>query len=101
MHTTSSRISANKYKKEGKHKSRKQGDDSKSSSSSSTNSTISTLEMQNIVNQLQTQQYRNSTMNNYYCVWKKFNQFFIKLDIKPNFWEDRLILFVGYLIQKQ
>ena len=30
-----------------------------------------------------------------------FNQFFIKLDVKPATWEERLILFVGYLVQKR
>ena len=36
---------------------------------------------------------------NYYSVWKTFNTFFVQLDIKPLAWEDRLILFVGYLIE--
>ena len=31
-------------------------------------------------------------------MWKNFNQFFIKLDQKPSTWEDRLNLYVGYLI---
>ena len=33
-------------------------------------------------------------------MWKCFNEFFVKLDEKPKTWEDRLILFVGYLIDK-
>ena len=36
---------------------------------------------------------------NYYGVWKTFNKFFIHLDIKPNNWEDRLTLFIAYLIE--
>ena len=32
---------------------------------------------------------------------KKFNQFFIKLDRKPTTWEDRIILFAGYLIDEK
>ena len=36
----------------------------------------------------------------YYTVWKLFSQFYLKLDIKPTLWEDRLTLFVGYLISK-
>ena len=31
-------------------------------------------------------------------MWKLFNEFFIRLDIKPNNWEDRIVLFSGYLI---
>ena len=38
---------------------------------------------------------------NYYCIWRTFNKFFLKLDIKPKNWEDRLLLFVGYLVEKQ
>ena len=32
-------------------------------------------------------------------VWHQFNEFFIRLDVKPTSWEDRLILFVGYLVE--
>ena len=35
---------------------------------------------------------------NYYTVWKIFSNFLIKLDFRPNSWEDRLTLFVGHLI---
>ena len=41
---------------------------------------------------------RDTTLANYYGIWKHFNEFFIKLDTKPRTWEDRLILFVGHLI---
>ena len=47
---------------------------------------------------LKGQRVRNTTKRNYYSVWKSFNDFFIRLDIKPEFWEDRLTLFIGYLI---
>ena len=33
-------------------------------------------------------------------VWKLFNKFFVRLDIKPRAWEDRLTLFVGHLISQ-
>ena len=49
--------------------------------------------------QLKQQQHRDSTKKNYLAVWKVFNEFFIRLDYKPTLWEDRLNLFVGYLIQ--
>ena len=57
------------------------------------------MEMQQIVDDLRHQQYRDCTKRNYYAVWRVFNQFFIRLDYKPSNWEDRLTLFVGFLIQ--
>ena len=56
--------------------------------------------MQQIVNNLKTQGVKNSTMRCYYSAWKSFNHFFIRLDTKPETWEERLILFIGYLIQE-
>ena len=41
---------------------------------------------------------RTSTRKNYHDIWRSFNQFFIQLDVKPESWEDRVTLFVGYLI---
>ena len=38
---------------------------------------------------------------NYYQIWKTFNQFFIQLDVKPRNWEDRLTLFIAYLLNKR
>ena len=37
---------------------------------------------------------------NYCGIWKNFNQFYLKLDVKPDNWEDRLTLYIGYLISK-
>ena len=70
-------------------------------STQSTSSRLSTLEICNIVEQLCIQQHRDSTRKCYYSVWKTFNQFFVHLDRKPTKWEDRLTLFVGYLIDVQ
>ena len=42
---------------------------------------------------------RDTTRSNYYSVWKSFNEFFIRLDVKPEAWEDRMILFAGYLAE--
>ena len=55
-------------------------------------------EISEIVERLRLERHRSSTQAQYYCVWKLFNKFFIKLDIKPTSWEDRLTLFVGYLV---
>ena len=38
------------------------------------------------------------TQQNYYGIWKNFNRFFLRLDVKPNAWEERLKLYVGYLV---
>ena len=55
--------------------------------------------MENIVEKLKRDRIRDSTKTNYYSVWKTFNEFFIRLDNKPNSWEERIVLFVGYLVQ--
>ena len=64
----------------------------------STSSTLSTRAIQSIVDNLKTKRFRSSTKRNYYAVWHLFNEFFIRLDEKPDNWEDRIILFAGYLI---
>ena len=58
---------------------------------------MSTVGIEAIIDQLKQQQHRDSTKQNYYRVWKLFNKFFIKLDSKPEHWEERLSLFVGYM----
>ena len=69
------------------------------SSKSSKNSSISSKEIMNYVEQLQYNRVRQSTKRNYYTVWKQFNQFFVRLDNRPDSWEDCLTLYVGHLIQ--
>ena len=54
--------------------------------------------LQQIIDKLKHQCNRHSTDKVYYQVWKSFNQFIIKLDTKPKTWEDRLVLYIGYLI---
>ena len=60
--------------------------------------TLSTRAIQNIVDTLKNKRHRSSTRKNYYAVWCLFNEFFIRLDEKPESWEDRIILFAGYLV---
>ena len=43
-------------------------------------------------------QNRESTNKNYLSVWRQFNKFVIRLDVKPNSWEDKTSLFVAKLI---
>ena len=74
------------------------GQKKKNSSSSSTSSRLSTTEIQNIVDRLKLQKHRSSTKHNYYTVWKIFSKFYLRLDRKPKTWEDRIVLFIGYLI---
>ena len=69
------------------------------SSKASTSSSISTKAVEHIIEKLKSNNNRLSTKKTYYNIWKKFNQFFIRLDRKPKTWEDRLTLFVGYLVQ--
>ena len=56
--------------------------------------------MRRILEQLKNQQYRSSTRKNYYTIWKQFNKFFVKLDIRPDSLEDRLSLYAAYLVHE-
>ena len=69
-----------------------------SDNSSTTSSTISTAEIRTIIEKLRYERHRSSTRAQYYCIWKTFNKFYLRLDVKPGNWEDGLALFVGYLI---
>ena len=40
----------------------------------------------------------DTTQNNYYTIWKIFGNFYQCLDAKLVLWEDRILLFVGHLI---
>ena len=64
----------------------------------SNTSRISMSSMEWILNQLRTHTKRHSTEQNYLCIWRKFNNFIIKLDVKPMSWEDRISLFGAYLV---
>ena len=64
-------------------------------------SSISTAGLESIIERLRYQTNRSSTQKVYYQVWKSFNQFFIRLDVKPKKWEDRLVLYVGHLVDQQ
>ena len=65
--------------------------------STSTDESISTDQLEQIIDNLKSYRFKSSTKKVYFCIWWKFNEFFIKLDRKPNNWEDRITLFVGYL----
>ena len=85
---------------ERKYKTKKKAKDLDTASSSD-ESSISTLEISGIIDRLKLQNIRKSTRKCYYSTWKTFNEFYIKLDQKPDNWEDRIILFIGYLIDRK
>ena len=70
-------------------------------SSTTESSRISTATIQAIVDSLKSERYRDSTRQTYYRIWKLFNKFFIRLDDKPDTWENRLVLFTSFLINNQ
>ena len=43
---------------------------------------------------------RLATISNYHIIWKQFNAFLIRLDIKPKFWEERVALYCAHLMEK-
>ena len=73
----------------------------KSGSSSSNSSSFSTVEILEIISKLQNSKYRPSTKNTYMTVWRIFNESFVKLDKKPDTWENRILLFAGHLVQER
>ena len=68
--------------------------------STSSKSTILIRVMQNILKDLRMKTTRCSTARNYYGIWRKFNQFLIKLDDRPFTWERRVALYGAYLVSK-
>ena len=65
---------------------------------SSTSSKISTQNLRLILDKLKANQNRNSTSKNYYSIWKHLNKFLSRIDYIPEFWEDRVALFIAYLV---
>ena len=57
--------------------------------------------MREIVEKLKIQSNRSSTAQKYLEIWRIFNQFIIKLDVKPRTWEERLTFFCAYLVQQK
>ena len=55
---------------------------------------ISTEGLLCFIDQLKSARFKESTRATYYRIWKKFNEFFFKLDKKPD------TLFVGHLIDQ-
>ena len=66
----------------------------------SDNSSISTDSVLMVIKKLKCGSHRDSTKRNYQTVWRLFSKFNLKLDIKPETWEQRILLFAGYLINE-
>ena len=71
-----------------------------STSSAALSGKLSIKSLQEIVENLRVQCYRDSTKRNYYRIWKSFNAFYLWLDVKPRSWEDHITLFIGHLISE-
>ena len=56
--------------------------------------------MRNILESLKNRQNRETTNKNYLAIWRQFNNFVIKLDKRPESWEDRASLFGAYLVER-
>ena len=54
--------------------------------------------MELIIEKLKGFQHRSSTSKMYLNVWRQFNSFLLRLDERPNDWEDRVSLFIAYII---
>ena len=73
----------------------------KSADGSSRTSSISTEGIRSIVKRLQMECNRDSTCKTYHTVWKIFSDFYLRLDKKPDTWEERIVLFAGFLIENK
>ena len=70
-------------------------------SESGDSTSISTEIVRNIIDRLKHERNRDSTRRNYHSIWKIFAKFYIKLNVRPDNWEDRITLFAGYLVSKK
>ena len=68
--------------------------------SSSGASTISSSHMWQVIERLKANRNRISTRNTYLQIWRNFNKFLIRLDEKPDKWEQRVALYCAFLIEK-
>ena len=55
--------------------------------------------MRLILDRLKASKNKASSRGNYLQIWRKFNQFVIRLDVKPDRWEWRVALFCAYLVE--
>ena len=53
-----------------------------------------------IIEKLKAAGQKQSTKHTYLSVWRKFNSFLIKLDIKPPSWEERTVMFIAFCVEE-
>ena len=68
-----------------------------SSASSSTSYSARSLNM--IMEKLKCANSKESTKKTYLAIWRNFNNFIIKLDVKPQYWEERTAMFLAHLAE--
>ena len=62
-------------------------------------SKFSTKYISNLMEKLKCNKHKKSTAKTYHGIWKRFNEFVLKLDHIPRRWEERLSLYCLYLIE--
>ena len=62
---------------------------------------LSTEYFQKTIKKLKNNNLDDGTKESYHAAWVSFNDFFVKLDKKPEDWVDRITLFVAYLIDRR
>ena len=50
---------------------------------------------------LQGEKHRESTKEQYHKIWTNFNKFLLRLDRRPNTWEEKVAWYCTYLVQTQ
>ena len=77
---------------------RKKG--TRSVKSSTDSSKFSTSELLQVIERFQNRRHKKSTKKTYLAIWRKFNEFVIRLDELPKTWEKRIILYIGHLLEQ-
>ena len=70
-----------------------------SSSTSLNTSRLSVDYIRTVMEKLKNKQTRESTTANYLNIWRKFNNFVIRLDKRQTSWEDCVVLYGTYLVE--
>ena len=67
--------------------------------SSSDSSKISAEYLQNVIDTYKIRHRKDTTLDNYIGVWRKFNKFIIAVDNVPDTWEEKISLYCGFLVE--
>ena len=66
----------------------------------SQSSKVSSHHMKLLLENLKNKGTRDSTRHKYHEIWRSFNKFIISLDVIPNKWEERTVLFCASLVER-